>query len=275
MRTRYYSPVLRRFLNADVVDGSILDSTTLNLYTFVNGNPISYVDPFGLSAERGNNGSNTSTSLPFTLDGNLISYSSFGVSGSTIRNPWDELEYPGEIHNQVVEYLAIKHGLEKEYNKINKANRYDLFDEFTYEYWEVKPVSYISSPKRIESLNDQIERYEKDGVKKGHPLGRDSMTYMNYTIDIYGDEPGMVYYAFQREEQLEEVPVEVTVPDMLEERDAKKNNSINWEPIAVTACAVAGIALVACAAYFAPAVIPAVVSFFGGIGAQILTKVPA
>ncbi len=53
MRTRFYNPQLKRFMNADILDGSISDSTSLNLYTYVNGNPISFVDPFGLSAERG------------------------------------------------------------------------------------------------------------------------------------------------------------------------------------------------------------------------------
>ena len=52
MRTRYYSPNLKRFLSADVINGSIADSTTLNLYAYVNGNPISFIDPFGLTAER-------------------------------------------------------------------------------------------------------------------------------------------------------------------------------------------------------------------------------
>ena len=57
MRTRYYSPQFKRFMSADVIDGSIADSTTLNLYAYVNGNPISFVDPFGLSADRGDNNS--------------------------------------------------------------------------------------------------------------------------------------------------------------------------------------------------------------------------
>ena len=55
MRARYYSPQLKRFINADVVAGSIQESPTLNRYAYVNGNPISYVDPFGLSAEPGSN----------------------------------------------------------------------------------------------------------------------------------------------------------------------------------------------------------------------------
>ena len=54
MRARYYSPQMRRFINADVLHGAISDSTSLNRYSYVNGNPVSFVDPFGLSKERGN-----------------------------------------------------------------------------------------------------------------------------------------------------------------------------------------------------------------------------
>ena len=53
MRARYYSPELKRFINADVVSGEIANSPTLNRYAYANGNPISNVDPLGLSAERG------------------------------------------------------------------------------------------------------------------------------------------------------------------------------------------------------------------------------
>ena len=49
MRARYYSPELRRFINADIIPGEISDSTSLNRYSYVNGNPVSYVDPLGLS----------------------------------------------------------------------------------------------------------------------------------------------------------------------------------------------------------------------------------
>ncbi len=49
MRARYYSPDMRRFVNADILHGEISDSTSLNRYSYVNGNPVSYVDPFGLA----------------------------------------------------------------------------------------------------------------------------------------------------------------------------------------------------------------------------------
>ena len=56
MRARYYSPVLKRFINADVIAGSITNSITLNRYAYANGNPVSNVDPFGLSADSSRTG---------------------------------------------------------------------------------------------------------------------------------------------------------------------------------------------------------------------------
>ena len=56
MRARYYSPDVRRFINADVVAGEISNAITLNRFAYANGNPVSMSDPFGLSAadQRGN-----------------------------------------------------------------------------------------------------------------------------------------------------------------------------------------------------------------------------
>ena len=53
MRQRYYSSELKRFVNQDVVKGSIGNSQSLNRYSYVQGNPVSYTDPFGLSPLNG------------------------------------------------------------------------------------------------------------------------------------------------------------------------------------------------------------------------------
>ena len=54
MRARYYSPDMRRFINADIVAGELSNAITLNRFAYANGNPVSFVDPFGLSPdERG------------------------------------------------------------------------------------------------------------------------------------------------------------------------------------------------------------------------------
>ena len=52
MRARYYSPELKRFVNADIIKGEITNAITLNRYAYANGNPVSNVDPFGLAAEE-------------------------------------------------------------------------------------------------------------------------------------------------------------------------------------------------------------------------------
>ena len=46
MRARYYNPYLCRFLNPDPAGFA----GGLNFYAYANGNPISYLDPFGLGA---------------------------------------------------------------------------------------------------------------------------------------------------------------------------------------------------------------------------------
>ena len=49
MRARYYSPEMKRFVNSDIVAGEISNSVTLNRFAYANGNPVSFVDPIGLS----------------------------------------------------------------------------------------------------------------------------------------------------------------------------------------------------------------------------------
>ncbi len=49
MRARYYSPEMKRFINTDVVAGGISNAITLNRFAYANGNPVSFIDPFGLS----------------------------------------------------------------------------------------------------------------------------------------------------------------------------------------------------------------------------------
>ena len=48
MRARYYNAAIKRFINQDTATGSIESSQSLNRYAYVEGNPISYLDPFGL-----------------------------------------------------------------------------------------------------------------------------------------------------------------------------------------------------------------------------------
>lgn len=51
MRARYYSVELMRFINEDIVLGDIGNSSSLNRYTYVEGNPATMIAPFWLCAE--------------------------------------------------------------------------------------------------------------------------------------------------------------------------------------------------------------------------------
>ena len=68
MRRRYYNPETKRFINQDILAGSPGNSQSLNRYSYVQGNPVSYTDPFGLSPL---NGLFTGTGLAHALLGLL------------------------------------------------------------------------------------------------------------------------------------------------------------------------------------------------------------
>ena len=48
MRARYYDKSIKRFINRDVLSGDIGNSQSLNRFCYVQGNPVSLTDPFGL-----------------------------------------------------------------------------------------------------------------------------------------------------------------------------------------------------------------------------------
>ena len=205
MRARYYSPDMRRFVNADIVAGKLSNAITLNRFAYANGNPVSFVDPFGLAAEN--------------KDGDTVYLASF-----VLTNPWYELYHPSQIHHAVVRYLHYQYGFEKEHpSKVNSAHRYDLFSPGANAYWEVKPISYFSNRILQASMEEQMKGYDEDGVIRGWPLGYQEMDYLQYDVKIYSFEPGKVYYVFMRERKKDESTISEPVSEALPSSNKTKD----------------------------------------------------
>jgi RHS repeat-associated protein len=85
MRARYYSPSMKRFINADVIAGAISNAITLNRFAYANGNPVSFVDPFGLTTVAiffgGETDLDPTDDYEFSGSGGGSSSSGYGYSG--------------------------------------------------------------------------------------------------------------------------------------------------------------------------------------------------
>ena len=76
MRARYYNVFIKRFINQDVVTGKLAESQSLNRYAYVECNPVSYLDPFGLEKKTADD--------RHEVLGNISIGSAIGVIGGTI-----------------------------------------------------------------------------------------------------------------------------------------------------------------------------------------------
>lgn len=161
------------------------------------------------------------------------------------------MNYFGEVHNAVSEYLAMKYGLKREYVPIgNPHNRYDLYSYRTNSYWEIKPISYSTNQDKYASMQKQMKRYDADGAIRGVPLGYDEMMYGRFRVRIYSITPGEIYYTFEmKETEKSQVPVE----EPIRQDTTQKSVSIDWGSVGETVLGgvivIGGIAVTAAGIY--------------------------
>lgn len=173
MRARYYSPEMRRFINADIVAGMLTEAISLNRYAYANANPVLNVDPYGLSCYCGGTGCKGCLDMDtwaklmsgeITLaeakkignknngssnKGGTISTSFNDTEPSYISNPYQPKEEIPGIEGEVP--LEAKYILYKTFNVMQTAHEiYDVAEAIKYaKYIKDSNVRLVINKKHI------------------------------------------------------------------------------------------------------------------------------
>ena len=156
MRARYYNTDIKRFINRDVVNGSIENSQSLNKYSYVQGNPVKLTDPFGLSPVGGD-----PYSLLSTIGHTILDVAGIFFDGADIINA---LWYAAEGNTFMAATCALAaipvvgslvFGSVKVCMKGSKA---------AYKASKLIASSAAGSASKVKRLADTM--YKKQGIKK-------------------------------------------------------------------------------------------------------------
>ncbi len=111
MRARFYSPVVKRFVNMDVLLGNISEGQTLNRFAFVTGQPVNYLDPFGLDKYCGQCAPGAYDCLIYHF--NLCEPDTLITDVTGYLDAWEILAEHRQLMNEVNDSLGWKNGLDK------------------------------------------------------------------------------------------------------------------------------------------------------------------
>ncbi|MDO7905533.1 RHS repeat-associated core domain-containing protein [Paenibacillus sp. JX-17] len=204
LRARWYDPEMGRFISEDTFTGSIIDPISLNLYAYVNNNPLKYWDPTGHAPQfgsfaYGNMAHKQLQRLFLTINifvGQQIAFTEKNVTLTSGKN--------GRID------FALKTG------------------EHRYEIFELKPISQRGNGVGSAQLQRYIEGINENGFRgdldaraiAGTSWNPNGIAILNpfdpkkeiryYTY--YSNEPGMIYYGPANRQETSIDPKEVTKP---------------------------------------------------------------
>ena len=192
MRARYYSPVLRRFVNADKVHGDITNALTLNRYSYVNGNPAVNVDPEGLKGVDASGGADSYTTSYLEVS----HYYSSGLYNAKERSVNLAIT-PDDWYNSADEaayYFGEKYNNYNQYSEDVEMSAV-IYSKIFYEYkgrWftTIEFAKYISN-QNVTSFSElyskeikKVRLYTYDSIVKGD-VGSGSVGY-KYNYNVYG-----------------------------------------------------------------------------------------
>ncbi|MFJ2043903.1 RHS repeat-associated core domain-containing protein [Paenibacillus taichungensis] len=204
LRTRWYDPNTGRFINEDTFEGELDDPLSLNLYAYVQNNPLRYVDPSG----RSKFGSTAYGQYAHKALGNIFKL----------------------INLFTKEDVAFTEKTVKLAN--GKSGRVDFalqVGESQYEIYELKPISWYKNPQLNKSGRDQLKSYISGIILNGFrgdntATARAGTSWNPNNVVIpspynskkeivfytyYATQPGMIYYG-ERNKSID--PKNITIP---------------------------------------------------------------
>ena len=208
MRARYYNPQIKRFINRDIIDGSITDSQSLNKYIYVQGNPISLVDPFGLCAQdyfsrAGHelldwlgflfDPADAINFLWYTAEGNAAMAAATAVAivpaaGSFIAKGTKQAIKAGKKAAQKAGEKAAKNATEKAAKKAAKKKLAKEAGKEAAEKGAEKAAKEAAEKATEKTAKETAEKTAKESTEKGIKSGSTSvLDNANYAQKTYSD----------------------------------------------------------------------------------------
>jgi len=179
MRARYYSPEMRRFINADIIAGKLDNAITLNRYAYANGNPAIYIDPTGMFGLLALLGTVATAGLIFSLSGDSKQESS-SSSPTQSSNQTQNRQSTTESTSPSAQSSSPQITSVEEARKLYQAGLISL-DEIPPQYsWEPSiRAQYEEEQKKQEAQSEQSKNQ-----KSTYEIASGAMGITGYAIDI-------------------------------------------------------------------------------------------
>lgn len=208
LKARYYDPSQGRFLNEDSYEGQITNPLSLNIYGYVEGNPLRYVDPTGHATHDAlnkvlSNAISGKTTSGIVVTNDLIAGSiidSTGRGGIYLAFHQIAQVQAGKVIHETTGQSTT---LELELGNF----RVDIVSGK--QMWEVKPGQWsflngFGGEGMYENAEKQLAKYEQTAKAEGTPLKRGFLMEDAIQTHIYGDlnmqvrsiDQGKIIYEF-------------------------------------------------------------------------------
>jgi RHS repeat-associated protein len=161
LRAHWYDPSTARFINEDKVEGELTNPLSLNLYTYVENNPLIYVDSSGYGKRPANNtlegmglGSGSASGGRMTPGGSMGGGGGRGGSGSSGSKPSTSGKVSGSLNGLTNAEKKVVNDL------INSGKNVEIIPK--------DPYSKVKTPDfKVNGIKTELKTLENANINTG------------------------------------------------------------------------------------------------------------